>query len=155
RVGQVLARAGEQAGLDLTLGGRGGAPACSDAEVVLLCIPDAAIAETAATAPASFPRLRFIGHTRGATGLDALPAARGPHGFGLHPLQTVPDAEADLGGAPCAVSGSSPEALELARSLATHLGMRPFEIGETDRAAYHAAAAIASNFLVALEESAA
>ena len=33
--------------------------------------------------------------------------------------------------------------------------MRPFEIAEADRAAYHAAAAIASNFLVALEESAA
>ena len=33
--------------------------------------------------------------------------------------------------------------------------MRPFAVPETRRAAYHAAAAIASNFLVALEESAA
>ena len=33
--------------------------------------------------------------------------------------------------------------------------MRPFEIPEERRAAYHAAASIASNFLVALEESAA
>ncbi len=32
--------------------------------------------------------------------------------------------------------------------------MRPFEVAEESRAAYHAAAAIASNFLVALEESA-
>jgi predicted short-subunit dehydrogenase-like oxidoreductase (DUF2520 family) len=46
-------------------------------------------------------------------------------------------------------------ALELARTLATALGMRPFEIAESDRVAYHAAAAIASNFLVALQESAA
>ena len=33
--------------------------------------------------------------------------------------------------------------------------MRPFEVAEEDRAAYHAAASIASNFLVALQESAA
>jgi predicted short-subunit dehydrogenase-like oxidoreductase (DUF2520 family) len=33
--------------------------------------------------------------------------------------------------------------------------MEPFEIAEEDRAAYHAAATIASNFLFALEESAA
>jgi predicted short-subunit dehydrogenase-like oxidoreductase (DUF2520 family) len=33
--------------------------------------------------------------------------------------------------------------------------MRPFAVDEADRTAYHAAASIASNFLVALEESAA
>ena len=33
--------------------------------------------------------------------------------------------------------------------------MRPFRVDEERRAAYHAAASIASNFLVALEESAA
>lgn len=32
--------------------------------------------------------------------------------------------------------------------------MRPFEVADEHRAAYHAAACIASNFLVALEESA-
>jgi predicted short-subunit dehydrogenase-like oxidoreductase (DUF2520 family) len=32
--------------------------------------------------------------------------------------------------------------------------MRPFEVPEESRAAYHAAASMASNFLVALEESA-
>ena len=34
------------------------------------------------------------------------------------------------------------------------LGMRPFELAERDRAAYHAAASIASNFLVTLEAAA-
>jgi predicted short-subunit dehydrogenase-like oxidoreductase (DUF2520 family) len=33
--------------------------------------------------------------------------------------------------------------------------MEPFEVAEEDRATYHAAASIASNFLIALEESAA
>src|SRR5207247_7794727 len=58
-------------------------------------------------------------------------------------------------GASCAIAGSAPTALELARTLAETLGMRPFEVPEEQRAAYHAAASIASNFLVGLEESAA
>src|SRR5206468_5642553 len=92
----------------------------------------------------------------GATGLEALAAAtaRGAEAFSLHPLQTVPDPEAEIAGASCAIAGSAPTALELARTLAETLGMRPFEVPEEQRAAYHAAASIASNFLVALEESA-
>ena len=42
----------------------------------------------------------------------------------------------------------------MARELALALGMRPFEIPEEARDAYHAAASVASNFLVALEETA-
>ena len=58
-------------------------------------------------------------------------------------------------GTPAAIAGSDEAALAFARSLAEALGMRPFEVPEESRAAYHAAAAIASNLLVALEESAA
>ena len=100
---------------------------------------------------------RFAGHTSGATGLDALAplAAAGASTFSLHPLQTVPDAATEFTGSPCAISASDPEAMRIARALAEALGMRPFEIAEVDRAAYHAAACMASNFLVALEEAAA
>jgi predicted short-subunit dehydrogenase-like oxidoreductase (DUF2520 family) len=49
------------------------------------------------------------------------------------------------------VAGSTPEALEAATTLAAELGMRPFAIEEGQRPAYHAAASIASNFLVTLE----
>ena len=38
--------------------------------------------------------------------------------------------------------------------MADRLGMRPFELADEARAAYHAAAVIAANFLVALEETA-
>jgi predicted short-subunit dehydrogenase-like oxidoreductase (DUF2520 family) len=44
--------------------------------------------------------------------------------------------------------------LDLARALAQMLRMRPIEIAPGDRAAYHAAASIASNFLVTLEAAA-
>jgi predicted short-subunit dehydrogenase-like oxidoreductase (DUF2520 family) len=44
--------------------------------------------------------------------------------------------------------------VDLARELARVLGMRPFELAEEDRATYHAAASIASNFLITLEAAA-
>ena len=158
RVGGSLALAAERAGLEFRLASHQDAlDASRKAEVALLCVPDAAIASTAEEIAAAVPPLRSVGHVSGATQLTALEAcrARGASVFSLHPLQTVPDAETDLTDAPCAIAGSDSGALELAGELARRLGMEPFEIAEEDRAAYHAAAAIASNFLVALEQSAA
>jgi predicted short-subunit dehydrogenase-like oxidoreductase (DUF2520 family) len=57
-------------------------------------------------------------------------------------------------GAGCAVAGSSQRALDAAHELAHALGMDPFEIDDSQRAAYHAAASIASNYLLALEDAA-
>jgi predicted short-subunit dehydrogenase-like oxidoreductase (DUF2520 family) len=117
------------------------------ADVVLLCVPDGEIA-AAAAAVAPGP---LVGHCSGATGLDVL----APHeAFGLHPLMTVTRRGADFAGAGAAVAGSSARALAFARRLAERLGMRPFEIAAEDRAAYHAGASMASNFLVALETAA-
>ncbi len=102
---------------------------------------------------AAIPAGAPVGHCSGATTLDVL----APHEcFSLHPLMTVPaDAPADvLTGAGAAVAGSTPRALALARGLAELLAMQPIEIAEADRAAYHAAACIASNFLVTLEGAA-
>jgi len=118
-------------------------------DAVLLCVPDAEIAAVAGVIPAGAP----IGHCSGATALDVL----APHeAFSLHPLMTVPaGASPDvLAGAGAAVAGSTPRARALAHGLAELLAMRPIEIAEADRAAYHAAACIASNFLVTLEAAA-
>jgi predicted short-subunit dehydrogenase-like oxidoreductase (DUF2520 family) len=158
RVGRSLARIASDAGLRASLSGRRDAlAACEQAEIALLCVPDASIEEACETISAAVPPLRFVGHTSGATHLGVLDAAvrRGAHAFSIHPLQTVPDAGAPLAGAPCAVSGSDSEARRLATELATALGMRPFPLSDPQRAAYHAAASIASNYLVALEEAAA
>lgn len=158
RVGKAIHRAAAAAGVEAELSGRDdAAAACRRAEAALLCVPDAAIPEACAALATVAPGLRFVGHTSGATGLDALDPSRiaGAEVFALHPLQTIPDGEADLAGAPCAISASTAEASELASRLASALGMRPFELPERSRAAYHAAAAMASNFLVTLEESAA
>lgn len=119
----------------------------ADADVVLLCVPDSEIVAAAAVVAPG----RLVGHCSGATGLDVL----APHeAFGMHPLMTVTHAGAEFAGAGAAVAGSSARALAFARRLAQELGMRPFEVADADRAAYHAGAAMASNFLIALEMAA-
>jgi predicted short-subunit dehydrogenase-like oxidoreductase (DUF2520 family) len=157
RVGHAIAGAAARAGLAASVAARDDLDqACGRAEAVLLCVPDTAIAEACGSVVAAARRLRFVGHTSGATGLDALGAAtgQGAAAFSIHPLQTIPDGDCDLSGVPAAVSGSDEGALTFADNLAHALGLRPFAVPEESRAAYHAAASIASNFLVALEESA-
>ncbi len=148
RLGTALAAALGAAGLDVR-GPLGRGADVTGEEVVLLCVPDDEI-ERAATA--IMPGL-LVGHCSGATGLAPL----APHeAFSLHPLMTVPAnaRPALFAGAGCAVDGTTDRALAVAERLAALLGMRPTRIAEADRAAYHAAASIASNFLVALEGAA-
>lgn len=149
RVGTALSAALRAAGVEVEGPvGRGEIPRGCDA--ILLTVPDAEIAAAAEVVTAAAP---FVGHTSGATPLSALLHAGVP-AFGLHPLQTFAHGEARLEGAGAAVAGTSPEALALATELAERLGMRPFEIDDSGRAAYHAAASVASNFLVTLEAAA-
>ena len=138
--------------------GRGDTPRPADA--VVLCVPDAEIGAAAAAVAGAAP---LVGHTSGATPLAAMEPARlaGAGLFGLHPLQSFAgapapgqDARAAFEGAGAAVAGTSPAALTFAAGLARLLGMTPFEIDDEGRAAYHAAASVASNFLVTLQAAA-
>jgi predicted short-subunit dehydrogenase-like oxidoreductase (DUF2520 family) len=148
RMGHALANALRAAGHPV-LGPLGRRPDVGDADVVLLCVPDAEIA-AAAGAVAPGP---LVGHVSGATTLEPLGAREA---FSLHPLMTVPGdgAPPAFAGTGAAVAGSTARALRVARELATTLGMRPFAVDDGDRAAYHAAASIASNYLVTLEAAA-
>lgn len=129
--------------------GRGADPSEADVDVVLLCVPDA---EIAAAAAALTPRAGvFVGHCSGATRLDVL----APHdAFSLHPLMTVTPEGAAFAGAGAAIAGATPVAARVATTLALALGMEPVEIDDEDRAAYHAAASIASNFLITVQDAA-
>jgi predicted short-subunit dehydrogenase-like oxidoreductase (DUF2520 family) len=157
RLGRALAPALRAAGRPVEGPHGRGYPGSASAAAVLFCVPDAEIA----TAAAALARTRsasqagtagpLVGHTSGATALDVL----APHeAFGLHPLMTVTEDGARLAGAAAAVAGSTPRALAFAHELATDLELRPVELDEDDRAAYHAAASMASNFLVTLEAAA-
>jgi predicted short-subunit dehydrogenase-like oxidoreductase (DUF2520 family) len=124
---------------------------CGDADLVLLCVPDTAIAAVAAEIRPG----PWVAHTSGATPLAALE----PHErrFSVHPLQTF---SLDLGpeqldGAWAAVTGEREEALAAGRELAGLLGLEPFDLDDDERPVYHAAAAFASSFLVTLHEVAA
>jgi predicted short-subunit dehydrogenase-like oxidoreductase (DUF2520 family) len=122
----------------------------ADAELVLICVPDAAIAEVAR----SIALGPWVAHTSGATPLDALD----PHElrFGIHPLQTFTKRRGaeQLDGAHAAISGETDEALRIGHWLARRLGLTPFELADRDRPLYHAGAAIASNYLVTLHRAA-
>jgi predicted short-subunit dehydrogenase-like oxidoreductase (DUF2520 family) len=141
RLGTVLAAALS----DAPALGRG-EPIPETAEVVLLTVPDGKIAEVAQTIPAG----PLLGHCSGATGLEVF---SGREAFSLHPLMSVPAGSEPsvLRGAGAAVDGSSERALGVAKALAEALGMRATRVNPEDRIAYHAAGAIAANFLVALE----
>jgi predicted short-subunit dehydrogenase-like oxidoreductase (DUF2520 family) len=65
-------------------------------------------------------------------------------------LMTVTGASARFDGAGCVVAGTTERALGMAAALARTLGMRAAVVADEDRALYHAAASMASNYVVAL-----
>jgi predicted short-subunit dehydrogenase-like oxidoreductase (DUF2520 family) len=148
RLGIALAVALRAAGVPVT-GPLGRGADGAGAAAVLLCVPDSEIASAAA----AVTRGPLVGHCSGATTLEPLT----PHeAFSLHPLMTVPEGAPPevFHGAGAAIAGSTPRALAFARDLAAALGLRATAVADEDRAAYHAAATIASNFLVTLEGAA-
>ena len=111
---------------------------------VLLCVPDSAVADVAASIEGSAQRT--VAHCSGSLGLDVLDPA--PLRSSVHPLASLPDAATGarrLAGAWFAVAGEP-----LGEEIALALGGTPVVVEDSRRAAYHAAAAIASNHLVAL-----
>jgi predicted short-subunit dehydrogenase-like oxidoreductase (DUF2520 family) len=122
-----------------------------DAELVLLCVPDSAIAQVAG----SLEPGPWVAHVSGATPLLALDPH--PRRFGLHPLQTFTRSRGpeQLDGAFAAVTSETEEAEQRGFWLARTLGLEPFALAESARPLYHAGAAIASNYLVTLHRVAA
>jgi predicted short-subunit dehydrogenase-like oxidoreductase (DUF2520 family) len=118
-----------------------------DADVALLCVPEQELAAASATI-----RLGpLVGHCSASAPLALL----APHErFVAHPLMTVTAEGARFAGAACAIDGSSQRALAMAGELAHTLDMRPIHVPPELRALYHAAASMASNFLVTLEAAA-
>ena len=144
RVGSAVAARLRQRGSTVRMSGRD--LAIGNAELVLLCVPDSAVAPAARRIEAG----PWVAHVSGATPLAALD----PHvrRFSVHPLQTftLRRGPEQLDGAFAAVTAESEEARSLAFELASLLGLRPFELADEDRALYHAGAAMASNYVVTL-----
>lgn len=129
--------------------GRGDAlPELTSVDIVLLTVPDDAIASVAA----SIPLTPMIGHCSGALGLDVL----GDHqnAFSVHPLLSVAGPDARFDGAACAIAGRTKHALWAAQTIAQLTRMEAVEVPDSARSLYHAAASVASNYLVTLEDAA-
>lgn len=124
--------------------------------VLLLAVPDAALAEVAhdyaaqGPAPAGCVAL----HLSGALPTDVVaPLHHAGFAVGsMHPLQAVADPWSGsdrLNGSAFALAGE-PSAIAAARRLVNELGGHALVIPATLRPLYHAGAVVASNFLVAL-----
>lgn len=129
RAGQSLERALEKAAFT------------PSADLIVLAVPDSAVAEVAGSLPVRDDVV--VAHLAGALGLDVL--APHPRRASIHPLRSIPTTSTDLTGAWWAVSGDP-----LGREVVAALDGGLVEVDESARVAYHAAAVMASNHLVAL-----
>ena len=120
------------------------------AELVLLCVPDDAIAEVAA----SIETGPWVAHVSGTTPLAAL--GRHERRFSLHPLQTFTRSRGpeQLDGAWAAVTAETDQSHAVALWLAETLGLRTFDLDDSARTLYHAGAVFASNYIVTLQRAA-
>lgn len=118
-------------------------------DLLVVATPDAVVAEVAAAvrpAPGT-----VVAHMAGSLGLSVL--APHPHVAALHPLVPIPTGQIGarrLRGAWFGVASSTAGAARLVDRAVTDLGGHAIEVSDEARAAYHAAAVIASNHLVAL-----
>ncbi|MDD2553479.1 MAG: DUF2520 domain-containing protein [Desulfotomaculaceae bacterium] len=126
------------------------------ADVVFITTPDRVIASVAEeiTLRGGFRPGQVVFHTSGAHSADEVGAVRrsGALAASLHPLQSFADikmAMENLPGSYFALEGD-PEALTLAGQIVADLGGKSFSIAAEDKPLYHAAACIASNYLVSL-----
>jgi len=122
------------------------------AALVLVATPDRALERVLLAAEPAIEPGALVVHLAGSRGLDVfsdlLERRTGVRVGALHPLQSFPSTTVGLerlAGAWAAVAGD-PAVADLARSL----GLRPFELADSDRGRYHAAAVVASNHLIAL-----
>ena len=156
----------------LQLAERFGLEPCTNAELVqradvlLLTVPDrliGVVAEQLVRECGDFAATQADGgkhtlkgkiflHCSGSMGLEALaPLQReGAHVGSLHPLQSFAGGATELAGVYMAMDGDE-AACAAAQQIATTVGGHPFQVPAAERAAYHAAACICSNYAVAVE----
>lgn len=148
RAGGSLARALESSGW--VVGGLLGrhddpAKAGHGVDLAVIATPDQDIAETAARMEPD--PTTVVVHLAGSLGLDVLEPH--PRTAALHPLASLPSVEVGAArlraGMWFAVAGDP-----IAARIVADLGGRSFTVPDEQRAAYHAAACIASNHVVAV-----
>jgi len=135
-------------------------PLVRPADLVFLTVPDDAIQKVCSQIArgGAFGQGQVITHCSGALDSTILsPAAEAGASVGsMHPLQSFATAEQALSilpGSYCCIEGDD-TAVELLREVAHALECPPMTIPTEGKTLYHAAAVVACNFLVALEDAA-
>jgi predicted short-subunit dehydrogenase-like oxidoreductase (DUF2520 family) len=135
--------------------------AAMGAEVVVLAVPDRAIAQVAiqVAAGGALKRGAVVAHLSGALPAGILAGVRAAGGWqgSMHPLQSFASVENALAALPTSfyfLEGDE-EAVDVLRSLVISLEGRPVRIDSGAKSLYHAAACVASNYLVTLADYAA
>lgn len=131
---------------------------CAHASIVVLATPDDALRELSARLP--FRAQQAVVHCSGALEANVLEGARvaGPALGCLHPIQTFPARFGDasrFAGITIGVEASEPALRAWLHQACGALGATPLDLSGVDRARYHAAAVLASNYVIALHEAAA
>lgn len=174
RVGLTLARALVHSGHQVRLLSRGSrraaegtlptaetdwTEAIAASDCLIIAVPDDAIGDVAATLAlrGEISAAHVVLHTSGMHGRGVLEALA-PSGAALgslHPLQSFPNGGGDaalLQGIPAIVEGDA-RAVDVARGLAAQLGFDPvLELSAAGKVRYHAAAVVASNYLVVIAD---
>lgn len=146
---RAVAYTGGAATTDFTQAARG-------ADCILVTTSDDAIEGVcrAVSAAGGFRMGSKVVHTSGVGGLDLLRSARrrGARTACIHPLQTFADVQSAISKIPGSTFGvtADEEILTWADRLVEDLGGRPFHVSPEDKPLYHAAACMASNYLVTL-----
>ncbi|HPL64111.1 MAG TPA: DUF2520 domain-containing protein [Syntrophales bacterium] len=132
------------------------AEAAARADCVLITTSDDAIAAVCRdiAREGCFRKDQKVVHMSGAGGLDLLAPARdaGARVAGIHPIQSFADVPGAIKNIPGSTFGiiSDPEIRDWCVGFVRDLGGVPFFVPEAEKPLYHAAACIASNYLVAL-----
>lgn len=132
----------------------------ADAELVLLAVPDDALAHLVAglAATHAWQAGQIVVHTSGRHGVAVLEPAREQHvlPLALHPAMTFTGTAMDLERlVDCAFGVTADEALRpMAEALVLEMGGDPIWIQEENRTAYHLALAHGANHLVTLTSEA-
>lgn len=146
RAGGSLAGALADIGWDVELVGRGAPLRAQDVDLVVLAVPDAAVAEVAVSVA---PGPAVVAHLSGSLGLA--PLLDHERRAVLHPLVALPDTEVGASRLRAgAWFGLAAEGDPLAGDVVAQLGGRVITVAEGDWVTYHAAAVVASNHLVGL-----
>jgi predicted short-subunit dehydrogenase-like oxidoreductase (DUF2520 family) len=119
--------------------------AADGVDLVLLCVPDGAVAEVARSIR---PGAAAVGHVAGSLGLAAIEGGHARRAA-VHPLASLADGARGAArlraGTTFSVAGD-----HVVWEVVAALGGHPIEVPDDLRVDYHAAATIASNHLVAL-----